>query len=61
MKKLKMILLKISSFLKTKYDILLRKFDKDKIIEAKNYFTELKDMIENNDINKLSKLIIDKL
>lgn len=46
---------------KTYSNILLRKFDKHKIIEAKNYFTELKDMIVNNDISKLSKLIIDKL
>lgn len=46
---------------KTYSNVLLRKFDKDKIMEAKSYFMELKDMIVNNDLNKLSKLIIDKL
>ena len=46
---------------KTYSNVLLKKFDKDKIMEAKSYFTELKDMIINNDLNKLSKLIIDKL
>lgn len=46
---------------KTYSNVLLRKFDKDKIMEAKSYFMELKDMIINNDLNKLSHLIIDKL
>ena len=30
---------------KTYSNVLLKKFDKDKIMEAKSYFTELKDMI----------------
>lgn len=46
---------------KTYSNVLLRKFDKDKIMEAKTYFIELKDMIINNDLNNLSHLIIDKL
>jgi len=46
---------------KTYSNVLLRKFDKDKIMKAKSYFMELKDMIINNDLNKLSHLIIDKL
>ena len=46
---------------KTYSNVLLKKFDKDKVMEAKSYFMELKDMIVNNDLNKLSKLIIDKL
>ena len=46
---------------KTYSNVLLRKFYNDKIMEAKSYFMELKDMIINNDLNKLSHLIIDKL
>lgn len=46
---------------KTYSNILLRKYNKDKLFEAKKYFMELKDMVMNNDKDKLSKLIIDKL
>ena len=46
---------------KTYSNVLLRKFDKDKIMEAKSYFLELKDMIVNNDLSTLSNLIVDKL
>lgn len=46
---------------KTYSNILLKKYNKDKLLEAKKYFMELKDMIVNNDKDKLSKLIIDKL
>ena len=46
---------------KTYSNVLLRKFNKDKIMEAKSYFMELKDMIVNNDLSTLSNLIVDKL
>lgn len=46
---------------KTYSNILLKKYNKDKLLEAKKYFMELKDMVVSNDKNKLSKLIIDKL
>ena len=46
---------------KTYSNILLKKYNKDKLLEAKKYFMELKDMIVNNNKDKLSKLIIDKL
>lgn len=46
---------------KTYSNILLKKYNKDKLLEAKKYFMELKDMIVNNDKDKLSELIIDKL
>lgn len=46
---------------KTYSNILFKKYNKDKLLEAKKYFMELKDMIVNNDKDKLSKLIIDKL
>lgn len=42
-------------------NLLVKVFDKDQLNEAKLYFDELKNIIINNNLNDLSKIILEKM
>jgi len=42
-------------------NLLVKVYDKKKLSEAKIYFNELKELIINNSINYLSKIILEKM
>lgn len=42
-------------------NLLVKVYDKNKLSEAKIYFNELKELIINNSVNDLSKIILEKM